>query len=276
MSYNIIEGHHITKKINNHMIIHNISFNIPKNSITLIEGHNGSGKSITLKIITGLINHYEGSLFISGSVSYAIDVFPGNLNLTIREYLRFLSKFNSYKQSRKQVHYFIEHLNLTPFLNRKLKDCSKGTKQKVNIIQCLTKSADIYILDEPFSGLDQETTDFLLKYLAELKLSATVIMTSHEFHHHNHIITHTLNIETGKFRNLKVENNLSNTAAKVIVINYDSNITKRLTNYKNITNIYTENNKVYIKTHQQHLNELLMQLITHQCEIIEIKDVIHF
>lgn len=55
-------------------------------------------------------------------------------------------------------------------------------------------------------------------------------MTSHEFHHHNHIITHTLNIETGKFRNLKVENNLSNTAAKVIVINYDSNITKRLTN----------------------------------------------
>ncbi|MHC1488471.1 hypothetical protein [Staphylococcus capitis] len=101
-------------------------------------------------------------------------------------------------------------------------------------------------------------------------------MTSHEFHHHNHIITHTLNIETGKFRNLKVENNLSNTAAKVIVINYDSNITKRLTNYKNITNIYTENNKVYIKTHQQHLNELLMQLITHQCEIIEIKDVNHF
>ncbi|MFI8611854.1 hypothetical protein ACIGA4_00785 [Staphylococcus capitis] len=88
----------------------------------------------------------------------------------------------------------------------------------------------IYILDEPFSGLDQETTDFLLKYLAELKLSATVIMTSHEFYHHNHIITHTLNIETGKFRNLKVENNLSNTAAKVIVINYDSNITKRLTN----------------------------------------------
>ncbi|MFL1623094.1 hypothetical protein [Staphylococcus capitis] len=55
-------------------------------------------------------------------------------------------------------------------------------------------------------------------------------MTSHEFYHHNHIITHTLNIETGKFRNLKVENNLSNTAAKVIVINYDSNITKRLTN----------------------------------------------
>ena len=52
-------------------------------------------------------------------------------------------------------------------------------------------------------------------------------MTSHEFHHHNHIITHTLNIETGKFRNLKVENNLSNTAAKVIVINYDSNITKQ-------------------------------------------------
>ena len=44
MSYNIIEGHHITKKINNHMIIHNINFNIPKNSITLIEGHNGSGK----------------------------------------------------------------------------------------------------------------------------------------------------------------------------------------------------------------------------------------
>lgn len=92
MSYNIIEGYHITKKINNHMIIHNISFNIPKNSITLIEGHNGSGKSISLKIISGLINHYEGSLFISGSVSYAIDVFSWKLKFNYQGIFEILIK----------------------------------------------------------------------------------------------------------------------------------------------------------------------------------------
>ena len=83
-------------------------------------------------------------------------------------------------------------------MNQKLKDCSKGTKQKVNVIQCLIK-ADIYILDEPFSGLDQNATKFLINYLEWLKLSSTIILTSHELNQLINITTHILNIETGIF-----------------------------------------------------------------------------
>ncbi|MDU4744541.1 MAG: ABC transporter ATP-binding protein, partial [Staphylococcus epidermidis] len=53
MSLNAIEGLHITKKFNKQTILNDLNFIIPKNSITLVNGKNGSGKSITLKIIAG-------------------------------------------------------------------------------------------------------------------------------------------------------------------------------------------------------------------------------
>ena len=85
MSLNAIEGLHITKKFNKQTILNDLNFIIPKNSITLVNGKNGSGKSITLKIIAGLITQFDGSLSIKGKVSYAVDIFPNSLNLTISE-----------------------------------------------------------------------------------------------------------------------------------------------------------------------------------------------
>lgn len=276
MSLSAIEGVHITKQFNKQNILNDLNFRVPKHSITLVNGKNGSGKSITLKIIAGLITQFDGSLLINGKISYAVDIFPNNLSLTINEYFEFLLKVHSNNQTKVKLNYLINHLKLSSFLYQKLKDCSKGTKQKVNVIQCLIKNADIYILDEPFSGLDQNATKFLINYLEWLKLSSTIILTSHELNQLINITTHILNIETGIFYINDINKNHLVATSKLIVVKNDSvtiNLLKEIQNQK-IT--YTDNNKISIQTNQNDLNLVLKQLIVHNCEILEIKDVKNF
>ena len=276
MSLSAIEGVHITKQFNKQNILNDLNFRVPKHSITLVNGKNGSGKSITLKIIAGLITQFDGSLLINGKISYAVDIFPNNLSLTINEYFEFLLKVHSNNQTKVKLNYLINHLKLSSKKKKKLKDCSKGTKQKVNVIQCLIKNADIYILDEPFSGLDQNATKFLINYLEWLKLSSTIILTSHELNQLINITTHILNIETGIFYINDINKNHLVVTSKLIVVKNDSvtiNLLKEIQNQK-IT--YTDNNKISIQTNQNDLNLVLKQLIVHNCEILEIKDVKNF
>lgn len=271
-----MKGYILQKKFNKQTILNDLNFIIPKNSITLVNGKNGSGKSITLKIIAGLITHFDGSLSIKGKVSYAVDIFPSSLNLTISEYFKFLLKIYSTNQIEVKLNNLIKHLKLSSFLNQKLKDCSKGTKQKVNVIQCLIKSADIYILDEPFSGLDKEATNFLLNYLEDLKFSSTIILTSHELTSLINITTHILNIETGDFYINYINKNHSVDSSKLIVVRNDSVTTNLLKETQNKKITYIDNNKISIQTNQNDLNLILKQLILQNCEILEIKDLKNF
>lgn len=273
MSLCAIEGYNITKRINKLPILKHINFKIPVNSITLVEGRNGSGKSVTLKIIAGLITHAEGSLLINGKVSYSIDFFPENLNLSIKEYFNFLLKLYKSCQAKEQINQLIHDFKLGPFINLQLKHCSKGTKQKVNIIQCLIKNADIYILDEPFSGLDKEATEYLINYLNKLKTSATIVLTSHESNSYKRIITHILNIESGTFYQTNNKYNQQSSPNKLVVIKNNSNTNQIHTLTLHINDIYSDHDKTFIQTNQMYLNELLKHLIEQHCEIIEIKDV---
>lgn len=268
-----IEGKNISKTLNAHKIINNLDMYVPQNSITLIKGHNGSGKSVTLKIIGGLMNYQNGSLSVNGRVSYAIDYFPDNLNLTINEYFKFLLKTYPSQQTQENLNYFIQHFNLSPFLTQKIINCSKGTKQKVNMIQCLLKKADIYILDEPFSGLDQEATQFLLDYLSQLKSIATIVLTSHESFLHQKITTHILNIETGEFHTVESDKNEISQITKLVIIQYNASISKILSKYHHLNSIQTVDDKLHIQINASYLNTLLKILLDQQCDIIEIKDV---
>lgn len=273
MSNIAIKFYHISKRINKQIIIKNSNFIIPKNSITLIKGHNGSGKSVTLKIIAGLMNYQNGSLSVKGRVSYAIDYFPDNLNLTINEYFKFLLKTYPSDQTQVNLNSFIQHFNLSPFLTQKIKNCSKGTKQKVNMIQCLLKKADIYILDEPFSGLDQEATQFLLDYLSQLKSIATIVLTYHESFLHQKITTHILNIENGEFHTVESDINEISQITKLVIIKYNARISKILSKYHHLNSIQTVDDKLHIQINASYLNTLLKILLDQQCDIIEIKDV---
>lgn len=175
-----VEGKNISKEINHQAIIKNMSMNFPNNSIILIEGKNGSGKSVTLKMLANIMKPSSGLMSVKGNISYAPDHLPMTINLTVKEYLDFIDSISIKNQSDIKISQLTHLFNLEPFLQKRIYECSKGTQQKVNLIQCLIKKADIYIMDEPFSGLDKNAIAELKSLLIQFKQFATIVLTSHE------------------------------------------------------------------------------------------------
>ncbi|HEK6752638.1 TPA: ATP-binding cassette domain-containing protein [Staphylococcus aureus] len=217
MATGIVNINNVKKTINGNTILNNLNLTIPKNSITLIDGYNGSGKSVTLKLIAKIYKPTSGKLISDGVVSYAPDQFPTSLNLTLDEYFNYLKKIYKLPTYSKMIDYMVSNFNLEQFLDFKVNNCSKGTRQKVNIIQCLVKPADIYILDESFSGLDKDSIYFLANYLCEIKSKATIIISSHEHDINKKIITHTFNLKSNAF-----SKQYFNKTAEVTIIDFSN------------------------------------------------------
>lgn len=202
MTTEAIVANHISKSINHKEIINDLSITIPKHSMTHIQGHNGSGKTITLQLLAQLISPSKGNIKVNGRISYAPDYLPNDLNLTVREYLSFIRHLNHLHINDQYLNNMISNMHLEPFLSHRLKNCSKGTQQKVNLIQCLASKADIYLLDEPFKGLDESSLAYLLSQLKLLKNKATIILTAHDSLIYHHIITHTFDLESQELKEI--------------------------------------------------------------------------
>lgn len=262
----VIEGQDISKVIDHQHIIKKINMNFPYNSIVLIEGKNGSGKSVTLKMLAHILKPSSGTLKVNGIVSYAPDHLPSTINLTIKEYLKFIKDINSNTHFSMNIEELISRFNLTPFLEKRIKECSKGTQQKVNLIQCLARKVDIYIMDEPFSGLDKRAIVQLKSIFSELKQSATIVLTSHEEALDYSFITHKFNLEKNSFAVNKYE-----TKAKSMIVktreSLDSNLCKNLKEFG-----AQVINNVQIKVNVAKSNQLIMLLIEEGYLIKEVRE----
>ncbi|PNZ70676.1 ABC transporter ATP-binding protein [Staphylococcus croceilyticus] len=262
----VIEGHDISKVINHQHIIKKINMNFPYNSIVLIEGKNGSGKSVTLKMLAHILKPSSGALKVNGIVSYAPDHLPSTINLTVKEYLKFIEDMSSNTHFNMNMEELVSRFDLTPFLEKRIKECSKGTQQKVNLIQCLAKKADIYIMDEPFSGLDKRTIAQLKAILLELRQFATVVLTSHEEALDYSFVTHKFNLEKSSFVVNKYE-----TKAKSMIVKTRESLDSNLR--KNLKKLEAQViNNVQIKVNAAKSNQLITLLIEEGYFIKEVRE----
>lgn len=267
-----IKVKNVSKNLDHTHVLENISFHILKNSITLIKGSNGSGKSVTLKLIAHLYKVSNGSINTDGQISYAPDHFPDYLNLTVKEYLIFVSRCYHISFNNEKIKKIIKGLKLHYFLNYKIKNCSKGTQQKINLIQCLIKNADIYILDEPFSGLDNDSINYLVNYLSELKKTATIILTSHENYINERLVTDIINIETQVHTSVQ---NKSEDKKIIVVDNFSSIELSEISNniYFDYNTIEKDNKlKLKIRVPLSTTNEVLCELIQKGAVIDTVKN----
>ena len=132
--------------------------------ITLIQGKNGCGKSTILKAIAGLVS-YEGVIEVNGKVSYMSEFPSFPVDLSVKEFIGSLYKISTSKTSLEEVKNLYEIFKLDNKTDLLLSSLSKGMKAKVNLVQSLMEKADIYLLDEPISGLDNDGVKCLIKYL---------------------------------------------------------------------------------------------------------------
>jgi len=169
-------------------VLKNIDLSIEQGKITYIVGPNGSGKSTLIKSILGLIKKYDGTISINGQIinedseyRNLIGYMPQSAsfpeNLTVKDIIKLV------KEIRYQNIYDEELLTkfvLSKEMNKRLKNLSGGTIQKVNAALAFLFDPQILILDEPTSGLDPVSSNILKdKIIDENKKGKTILFTSH-------------------------------------------------------------------------------------------------
>ena len=174
MSTTLISLNNVTKyDVKN---VYNIE--IDRGEFIILKGHNGSGKTTLMRLILGFIKPDKGSINV---LCHRIAYLPEHATLPLfmksYEYVHIFEKMK-----RVEIDTTLLHLFDIP-LFRYIFQLSKGNKQKLAIITTLMGHADLLMLDEPLSGLDDDSITLLVNYLGKLKQKGcTCIVSSH----HNH------------------------------------------------------------------------------------------
>ncbi|EFX57802.1 ABC transporter, ATP-binding protein [Streptococcus sp. M334] len=188
-NYNIkgekMKVENISYRINSRILFNNISFDTSNSGLTLITGKNGSGKSTLLKVLLGIVQPYSGSLISEEKVSYVPDSSDNYfIGLSPNLLFGFLQKqffietnlFEERLRELREQFYLNEKL-----MTQTIQSLSLGEKKKVMLIAAFLLDSDLYVMDEPLSGLDQISVENLLQLMEQkINLGKHFIIVSHE------------------------------------------------------------------------------------------------
>jgi len=173
------------KSYSGRVIFHKVNMTVKQNEPIVIMGENGCGKSTLLKIIAGVLSCTEGEIKYRPDIkiSFIPDRFP-KLPFSVENYLTHMGKIQGLSESyiNDYINEYFSLLNMpTDFRKTKISKCSKGTIQKINILQALLTKPDLLVLDEPFAGLDEDSEDNFIELIHSLVFDGVaIIIACHE------------------------------------------------------------------------------------------------
>ncbi len=170
----------------------NVTLTIESGDIYGFIGHNGAGKSTTIRAVVGVLDFTEGEILIDGHsvkkdpieckkiTAYIPDNPDLYENLTGMQYLDFISDvFEISKEDRKErIDHYAERLEIADALGDLISSYSHGMKQKLAIISALIHEPKLIVMDEPFVGLDPKASFILKQIMHELCEKGTAIFFS--------------------------------------------------------------------------------------------------
>ena len=205
----MLELKNVTKEFGDFKAIQNISFKVENGKIFGLIGRNGAGKSTTFRTILRIITQTSGEVLYDNQkiTQETLDKFgylpeegsliPSYTVLELCEYYGAL-KLMETKEIREKLIFWLEKFNILEYLNKKVKDLSKGNRQKIQFIVSNLHEPDFLILDEPFSGLDPISVEELKKCIVELKKEGkTIIFSSHRMDHVEELCNEIAILEKG-------------------------------------------------------------------------------
>ena len=186
----MIQLQNVTKRIKENTVLDNVSYTFKSGFVYGLYGQNGSGKTMLLRAISGLINLDSGSIFIDGEKLHDKIEFPPETGIVIenmellpecsaKRNLQMLAKIKNIADE-KDIIFSLERVGLDPDSDKKVKKLSLGMKQRLNIAQAIFENQKIILLDEPTNALDEEAVQLIYKIIREEKSrGATIIVATH-------------------------------------------------------------------------------------------------
>ena len=174
--------------------VNNLNLEIREGEIFGFLGPNGAGKTTTLKMITGVSSITNGSIEINGiditknplEAKKEFGFVPDNPDMFLRlkgiEYLKFMAKVYGvdFKDAKEKIEDYAKRFEIYDALNKQIKDYSHGMRQKIVIIGALIHEPKVWILDEPLTGLDPQSSHLLKEMMREhASKGNTVLFSTH-------------------------------------------------------------------------------------------------
>lgn len=214
-SESMVKLEHVKKAYKGNVLFTDLNLKVQRGESCALIGVNGSGKSVLLKMICGLVRPDEGDITVGGE-KIEKGKFPQNIGV-ILDNAGFLPNETGLKNlsiiagilkkvTRKDLEDTMRLVGLDPASNVKVGKYSLGMKQRLAIAQALMEKPSLLILDEPFNAIDQNTVEDFRQLLGRLNTQegVTILMTSHRPEDIRGLCGSVYRIEWGKLRKLDV------------------------------------------------------------------------
>ena len=224
----------VSKFYNDQKALDEVSFTVNKGEVTGFLGPNGAGKSTMMKILTTYlkassgttsVNNFstqEEALAVRRSVGYLAENNPLYPEMYIREYLKLHADLN--KAPKERIETVIELTGLQPEISKKIKQLSKGYKQRVGLAAALIHDPEVLILDEPTTGLDPNQLREIRALIRTIGKSKTVLLSTHIMQEVEAVCDRVIIINKGKIVADKKLEELKTSTEQIIIVEFDYRI----------------------------------------------------
>ena len=201
----VMTCNNLTKTYGHTMALDQLSFSIKPGRIIGLLGPNGSGKTTLIKLANGLLTPTSGDIQICG-------MNPGKETHALVSFLPERSSIPTWMSAEQLMDFYedfyadfrrfvaedmLKHLNISP--KQRIKQMSKGTREKVQLIMVMSRAAKLYLLDEPIGGVDPATRDYILStIIGNYNPEASVVISTHLISDVENILDDVLFINQGR------------------------------------------------------------------------------
>ena len=207
-----IEIEHVSKKIKDALVLDDVCMTLESGNIYGFQGVNGSGKTMLMRAVSGLMYPTSGTISIDGKVLGKNMAFPEKIGMLI-ENPAFIDSYTGYdnlkmlasiNKGEVDISMALETVGLNPHDKRKYRKYSLGMRQRLGIAQVLMEDPDFILLDEPMNGLDNEGVVQMRELFIKLKQQGkTFLVVSHNRDDIEALCDEVYEMDAGMLKKLK-------------------------------------------------------------------------
>ena len=187
----MIEVENLVKQYGDFIAVNGVTFSAKPGEVTGFLGPNGAGKTTTMRILAGYLpptsgramvagqNVFENSLAVRQHVGYLPESVPLYRDMTPLGYLTYVGEIRGVSNLQARALQTLERVGLAQRANNRIRNLSKGMKQRVGLASVLLHDPEVIILDEPTIGLDPLQVEELRALIRELGKNHTVLFSTH-------------------------------------------------------------------------------------------------